>query len=163
MRSLRNGDHIVPGQNPSQHKLCGRLVDFHRELPQSRFVQQFGLLNGRVRHYRNSTFGTPRQEIPFDASSRQIVEYLVGGHSIPAWRRAQFFHIGQIKVADAPMSNLAVVLKAFKGFDGLPERNISPSVDQIQIYLICPESRETPLTCRDRATPSGIVRVHFAD
>ena len=86
-----------------------------------------------------------RQQIPFDASAREIVEDLVGLHVLPSTQRPQLLHVCNVEVADAVVADFAGLVQRDERFQRLRKRHVAAPVQQVQIQLIGSQAPQAPL------------------
>src|SRR5438132_9816158 len=119
--------------------------------------RQTTLVDWRIRHDWQVTGGAPRQEVVLDPPTRQVVDNLVGNDVGSVWQPEQLLHIGQIKVADAPVTNQTIVPQNVKRIYCLFQWHAATPVQQVKVQSIGPQTLQAPLAGDDRAMASGML------
>src|SRR5207302_6106300 len=101
--------------------------------------------------------------VVLDPPTRQVVDNLVGNDVGSVWQSEQLLHIGQIKVADAPVTNQTIVPQNVKRIYCLFQWHAATPVQQVKVQSIGPQTLQAPLAGDDRAMASGMLGKDFAD
>ena len=94
------------------------------------------LLDWRISHDRDASFAAPRHQIILDAAPCQVVENLVGRNVRAAGESPKLDHVHHVKIADAPVANLACIDQRGKGVQRFLEWYIAAPVQQIEIQTV---------------------------
>jgi len=106
-----------------------------------------------------------RQQVKLDAASGQVVEHLVAGARLSAATRPrqQIDHVVDIEIADAPVTNLALLHQGLERADRLVQRRGIPPMQQVKVEAVGGEPLQAALAGRDGARAAGVRRQHLAD
>ena len=131
-------------------------------LARVRSAREPSLFDRAVRHGRGAMLCKPGQQVVFGTPPREIVEDLVGHAGAPVCCD-KLFHVVAIKVADAPVPDLALGLQGFHRFDGLAERHRPAPVEQVQVEPVGAEPLQAGLAGTAETFARGILRIGLAD
>lgn len=97
------------------------------------------------------------------AAARQVVEDLVGRHTLAALDGHPLLHVVGVEIADAVIDDLAVAPESLEGLDRLGEGDRAAPVQQVDVDPIGLEPLQAALAGLDRGTLAGVVRIDLAD
>src|SRR5215471_932332 len=162
-RRFRNHNRALLLQQPGERDLRGRRAVASRNLGQRRVAQHVAGSERRIRHDRDFMLAAPRDEIPFGATMREVIENLICGNGLAARQSRPFCHIGAIEIADPVVTDLAVALQLQKALEGLGEGNGTAPVQQVKIDAVGGEPLQAALARSNHPAARAIVRIDFAD
>src|SRR6202011_3068693 len=100
-------------------------------------VEDSPLFDRRISHDWNMTLAAPRKQIVFGATPRQVIQHLVGRDALASIQGNKLLHIRDVKIADAPVTDLAGLDKRFERRNRLFQRYRTAPMQQIKVEMIC--------------------------